>query len=183
MQRRGITIEQLLGNGVFCWGRSEAIYRGSQTAERRTEGVFLRRQSKVIEKRWQLKVSWVTRRQPARIWVWEQRNSTGSSSGDGSRRWLRRSDNWKSVEFRDASLPGYERESRGIVLGRVLEMAVEDDWEEMTTESQLSYETPACPDMSLGAEELNWGTEESDLLSAVQWSWKSGCEEKTLSML
>jgi hypothetical protein len=36
--------------------------------------------------------------------------------------------------------------------------------------SQLSSETPACQDMSLGAEELNWGTEASELLSAVQWS-------------
>jgi hypothetical protein len=33
-------------------------------------------------------------------------------------------------------------------------MAVEDDSEEMAT-SELSFETPACQDMSLGAEELN----------------------------
>jgi hypothetical protein len=34
-------------------------------------------------------------------------------------------------------------------------MAVEDDWEEMATEGQLSFETQACQDMGLGAEELN----------------------------
>jgi hypothetical protein len=33
---------------------------------------------------------------------------------------------------------------------------------------QLSFETPACQDMSLGTEELNWGTEVSELLTAVQ---------------
>jgi hypothetical protein len=49
--------------------------------------------------------------------------------------------------------------------------------------SELSFETPACQDMSLGAEELNWGIETSELLSAVQWSWKSGCEEKVLCVL
>jgi hypothetical protein len=49
--------------------------------------------------------------------------------------------------------------------------------------SQLSLETPACQDMSLEAEELNWWIEASELLSAVQWSWKSGCEEKTLCVL
>jgi hypothetical protein len=43
----------------------------------------------------------------------------------------------------------------------------------------LSFEKPACKGMSLGAEELNWGLEESELLSAVRWSWRSGCEEKT----
>jgi hypothetical protein len=48
-----------------------------------------------------------------------------------------------------------------------LEMAVEDDWEGMAT-NQLSFETPVCQDMSLGAEELNSGTEASELLSAVQ---------------
>jgi hypothetical protein len=37
--------------------------------------------------------------------------------------------------------------------------------------------------MSLGAEEWNWGAEASELLSAVQWSLKSGCEEKTLCAL
>jgi hypothetical protein len=46
---------------------------------------------------------------------------------------------FESVEFRDASLPGYEPGSRGV--------------------------------------------EASDLLSAVQWSWKSVCEEKTLREL
>jgi hypothetical protein len=49
--------------------------------------------------------------------------------------------------------------------------------------SQLSFETTASQDMSLGAEEWNWGTETSELLSAVQWSLKSGCEEKTLCVL
>jgi hypothetical protein len=39
-------------------------------------------------------------------------------------------------------------------------MAVEDDWEEMAT-SQLSFETPACQNVSLGAEELDWEIEES----------------------
>jgi hypothetical protein len=33
--------------------------------------------------------------------------------------------------------------------------------------SQLSFETPAYQDMSLGAEEFNSGTEASELLSAV----------------
>jgi hypothetical protein len=37
MQQRGkhtsITIEELLGNGVCCWGRPETIKRGSQPAE------------------------------------------------------------------------------------------------------------------------------------------------------
>jgi hypothetical protein len=28
-----VTIEELSGNGVFCWGRPEAIVRGSQAAE------------------------------------------------------------------------------------------------------------------------------------------------------
>jgi hypothetical protein len=37
--------------------------------------------------------------------------------------------------------------------------------------------------MSLGAEEFNSGIEVSELLSAVPWSWKSGCEEKTLHVL
>jgi hypothetical protein len=46
--------------------------------------------------------------------------------------------------------------------------------------SQLSLETPAGPVMSLGAEVL---IEASELLSAVQWSWKSDCEEKTLRVL
>jgi hypothetical protein len=32
---------------------------------------------------------------------------------------------------------------------------------------ELSFETPACQDMSLGAEELNRETEVSELLSAV----------------
>jgi hypothetical protein len=36
-------------------------------------GSLLSRQSKVTEKKWQ-RVSWVSRRQPARIWAWEQRN-------------------------------------------------------------------------------------------------------------
>jgi hypothetical protein len=36
-----------------------------------------------------------------------------------------------------------------------LETAVEDDWKEMATESQLSIETPACQDVSLAAGELN----------------------------
>jgi hypothetical protein len=40
----------------------------------------------------------------------------------------------------------------------------------MPTESQLSFETPACQDISLGAEELNRGIEASELLSAVQWN-------------
>jgi hypothetical protein len=53
----------------------------------------------------------------------------------------------------------------------------------MATESQLTFETPACQDMRFGAEELNWGTEASEVLSAVQWSWKSGCEETTLCVL
>jgi hypothetical protein len=35
------------------------------------------------------------------------------------------------------------------------ETAVEDDGEEMATESQLSVETSVCRDMSLGTEELN----------------------------
>jgi hypothetical protein len=61
-------------------------------------------------------------------------------------------------------------------------MAGENDWEEVS-KSQLSFEMPACQDMSLGAEELNWRTEASELLSAVQWSWKSGCEEKTLCVV
>jgi hypothetical protein len=62
-------------------------------------------------------------------------------------------------------------------------MAAEDAWEEMATESQLSFETLHCQYMSLGTEELNWGLEASELLSAVQWSWKSDCEEKTLCVL
>jgi hypothetical protein len=70
-----ITIEKLLGNGVFCWDRPEAIYRGPQAAE---------------------------------------------------------------IKLRES-----------------LETAVEDDREEMAAESQLSFETPACRDMSLGAKELN----------------------------
>jgi hypothetical protein len=41
-------------------------------------------------------------------------------------------------------------------------MAVEVDREEMT--SQLSFETPACQYMSLGAEKLNLGTEASELM-------------------
>jgi hypothetical protein len=39
MQRLGkhtsITIKELLGNGVFCWGRPEAIWRGSQAVEKK----------------------------------------------------------------------------------------------------------------------------------------------------
>jgi hypothetical protein len=46
--------------------------------------------------------------------------------------------------------------------------------------SQLSFEMPTCQDMSL---ELNWGTGASELLSAVQFSWQSGYEEKTLHVL
>jgi hypothetical protein len=38
------------------------------------------------------------------------------------------------------------------------------------TENQMSLETPACQDMSLGAEELSSGTEASQLLCALQWS-------------
>jgi hypothetical protein len=34
--------------------------------------------------------------------------------------------------------------------------------------SRLSLKTPACQDMSLGAEELNWGTEAPELLITVQ---------------
>jgi uncharacterized protein YPO0396 len=45
---------------------------------------------------------------------------------------------------------------------------------EVATDSQLSFETPACQDMSLAAEEL---TMASELLNAVQWSWKSGRED------
>jgi hypothetical protein len=66
-----------------------------------------------------------------------------------------------------------------VELTESLETAVEDDWEEMATH-QLSFETAAWQEMSLGAEELNWGIEASELLSAIQWNWKSGCEEKTL---
>jgi hypothetical protein len=33
---------------------------------------------------------------------------------------------------------------------------------------QLSFETPACQDTSLGAEELNCGIKASELLSAIQ---------------
>jgi hypothetical protein len=40
-------------------------------------------------------------------------------------------------------------------LRKSLETAIEDDGEGMATESQLSFETPACPDMSFGAEDLN----------------------------
>jgi hypothetical protein len=36
----------------------------------------------------------------------------------------------KSVEFRDASLPGYELGNRGIELRESLEVEVEDDGEE-----------------------------------------------------
>jgi hypothetical protein len=49
--------------------------------------------------------------------------------------------------------------------------------DEENRSSLLSFETPACHDMGLVAEELS---EASELISAVQWSWKSGCEEKTL---
>jgi hypothetical protein len=36
----------------------------------------------------------------------------------------------------------------------------------MTTESQLSFEEPAFQDMSLGAKELNWGSEVWELVSS-----------------
>jgi hypothetical protein len=40
----------------------------------------------------------------------------------------------------------------------------------MATESQLSFEKAACQVVSLGTEELNWGTEASALLSSsVEW--------------
>jgi hypothetical protein len=65
--------EQLLGNGAFRGGHTEAIYRESQAGERRTSGSLLRWQSKMSEKKWQI-VSWASRRQLARIWAWEQRN-------------------------------------------------------------------------------------------------------------
>jgi predicted nucleic acid-binding Zn ribbon protein len=60
-------------------------------------------------------------------------------------------------------------------VSRVIERAkkiVEGSW--------VSRRQPACQDMSLGAEKKNWGTEASELLSAVQWSWKSSCEQKSL---
>jgi hypothetical protein len=43
--------------------------------------------------------------------------------------------------------------NKGIELKESFEIAVDDDSEEMV--SQLSFETPACQDMILGAEELN----------------------------
>jgi hypothetical protein len=46
------------------------------------------------------------------------------------------------------------RQLRG-ELRESLETADGDDSEEMTTERQLSFETPACQDTNLGAEELN----------------------------
>jgi hypothetical protein len=49
--------------------------------------------------------------------------------------------------------------------------------------SPLSFETPACQNMSFGAEELNQRNEASELSSAVPWSGKSGCKEKTLCVL
>jgi hypothetical protein len=52
-------------------------------------------------------------------WLTVSRNVTFTLtwvSLDGSRRWLRRNDNWEWAEFRDASLPGYELRSRRIEL-------------------------------------------------------------------
>jgi hypothetical protein len=61
-------------------------------------------------------------------------------------------------------------------------MAVDDDWLEVAT-SQMSFDTSACQGMSLEAEQLNRGMGALELLSAVEWSWKFGCEEKTLYVL
>jgi hypothetical protein len=44
----------------------------------------------------------------------------------------------------------------------------------------LSFETPARQDMSLGAQELNWGIEASELLSAVQLRVESPAVKRRL---
>jgi hypothetical protein len=42
MQQRGkqtsITIEEFLGNSVFCWSRPEAVQRGSQASREELRG-------------------------------------------------------------------------------------------------------------------------------------------------
>jgi hypothetical protein len=48
--------------------------------------------------------------------------------------------------------------------------------------SQLSFETPACQDMSLGSQELNWGIKAPELFNAVQLRVKSPAV-KTLCVL
>jgi hypothetical protein len=60
---------------------------------------------------------------------------TEGVSWDGSRRWLRRDRNWQSVEFRDASLPGYVLGSRGVQLRnwgiKIIEISVISWWWEV----------------------------------------------------
>jgi hypothetical protein len=75
-------------------------------------------------------------------------------------------------------LTGWLTVSRNVTLTLTL-TAIGGDWEEMATVSQLSFETPTCQNTCFGAEELNWGIEASELLSIVQWSCKSACEETT----
>jgi hypothetical protein len=84
---------------------------------------------------------------------------------------------FSSVEF-DPRL--YNEYSRPAELGLRDSL---DDWEEMVTASQLSVETPTAQDMSLWAEELNWGIEASEFLGAVQRGCKSVCEEKIICVL
>jgi hypothetical protein len=48
---------------------------------------------------------------------------------------------------------------------------------------QLSSETPACQDMSFGAEALNCGTEASELLCAVQSRLEGHPVKRRLGML
>jgi hypothetical protein len=62
---------------IWCFlrGRSEGIQRASQAARTRIGRVSGVGSWQMIEKKWQ-RVSWVSRRQPARIWAREQRSWT-----------------------------------------------------------------------------------------------------------
>jgi hypothetical protein len=62
----------------YCWAITMETVFSVGTASRlyneKNWGSLSRRQSKMIEERWQLRASRGSRRQPATIWAWEQRN-------------------------------------------------------------------------------------------------------------
>jgi hypothetical protein len=48
-----IRIDELLGNGIFCWGRPRLYNENPRPVENRIQGDFLRWQWKIIEKKLQ----------------------------------------------------------------------------------------------------------------------------------
>jgi hypothetical protein len=132
----------------------------------------LRRQSEMIVKRWQLRVSWVSRRQPARIWTWEQRNWIEE---------LRYQNYWmplSGVELRNWGIRIIERSSVELNWGtEASELLSAAQWSWIEELRHQNYWVPlsgvelrnwGVRIVECRSVELNWETEASELLSAVQ---------------